>query len=274
LTSFKLRIYLNKRIAGSVHNPVNLAISSGLKLHRNKQHGLNRIHMASEVVSLKIDIINLGRTDYLKALETQTRQWEKVSTGEGNDTLFLVEHPPVLTLGVRGKMENILLPRDELNRMGVSIVEVSRGGDVTYHGPGQIVGYPIMNLNRWGREIHDFVNRIENTFITLLKKDYGIDAVRGDKTYTGVWVGNEKITAIGIQVKRWTTMHGFAFNVNTDLSHFGWIIPCGLTDRGVTSVQKLTNKKQDMSALFRRTAEVFCECFGAEPNFIDIEDVE
>jgi len=220
---------------------------------------------------LKIDIVNLGRMDYLKALEIQTQQWEKVSAGEGNDTLFLVEHPPVLTLGVRGKMENILLPREELDRMGVSIVEIRRGGDVTYHGPGQIVGYPIMNLNRWGRDIHDFVNRIENTIITLLKKDYGIDAVRGDKTYTGVWVGNDKITAIGIQVKRWTTMHGFAFNVNTDLSHFKWIIPCGLTDRGVTSVEKLTNQKQDMSRLFNRTAEVFCECFGAEPDFIKLK---
>lgn len=212
---------------------------------------------------MELDIVNLGRMEYEKALEIQIDQWQKVSAGEGRDTLFLVEHPPVLTLGVRGKRENILASEDELAGQGVSIQQVSRGGDVTYHGPGQIVGYPIMNLNRWGRDIHDFVDRIEKTFITLLKQDYGIEAVRGDKTYTGVWVGMEKITAIGIQVKRWTTMHGFAFNVNTNLSHFNWIVPCGLTDRGVTSVEKLTGKGQDMSKLFQRTAEVFCECFNA-----------
>ncbi len=212
---------------------------------------------------MKLKVIKLGRMDYREALELQTRLWQQVSSGEGQDTLLLVEHPPVITLGVRGKQEHILLPEEERKRLGVSTVQVSRGGDVTYHGPGQIVGYPIMNLNRWGRDIHDFVHKIENTFITLLKDDYGIRAERGDKTYTGVWVDMEKITAIGIQVKKWTTMHGFAFNVNTDLSHFQWIVPCGLTDRGVTSLEKLTGRKQDMDKLFDRTAEVFCSIFQA-----------
>ncbi len=212
---------------------------------------------------MNLDIIRLGTMEYQKALELQTELWQKVSNGEGRDTLLLVEHPPVVTLGVRGQQEHILLPEEERVRLGVSTVQVSRGGDVTYHGPGQIVGYPIMNLNRWGRDIHDFVGRIENTFITLLKEDYGIHAQRGDKTYTGVWVGMEKITAIGIQVKKWTTMHGFAFNVNTNLSHFQWIVPCGLSDRGVTSLEKLTGQKQDMEKLFQRTAEVFCDSFRA-----------
>lgn len=211
---------------------------------------------------MNLEIIKLGRMDYREALELQTQLWQKVSSGEGHDTLLLVEHPPVITLGVRGMHEHILLPEEERIRLGVSTVQVSRGGDVTYHGPGQIVGYPIMNLNRWGRDIHDFVGRIENTMITLLNDDYGIHAERGDKTYTGVWVGTEKITAIGIQVKKWTTMHGFAFNVNTDLSHFQWIVPCGLSDRGVTSLEKLTGRRQDMDKLFHRTAEVFCKCFG------------
>jgi len=213
---------------------------------------------------LELEIIQLGRMEYKEALELQTRLWEKVSSGEGRDTLLLVEHPPVITLGVRGRQENILLSEQERERLGVSTVQVNRGGDVTYHGPGQIVGYPIMNLNRWGRDIHDFVGRIENTIITLLAEDYGIPAQRGDKTYTGVWVGMEKITAIGIQVKKWTTMHGFAFNVNTELMHFGWIVPCGLTDRGVTSLEKLTGQKQDMERLFHRTAEVFCKSFQCE----------
>ncbi|MBP7174942.1 MAG: lipoyl(octanoyl) transferase LipB [Thermoclostridium sp.] len=213
---------------------------------------------------MKLEIIKLGRMDYREALEVQTELWQKVSSGDGRDTLLLVEHPPVITLGVRGMQEHILLPEEERMKLGVSTVQVSRGGDVTYHGPGQIVGYPIMNLNRWGRDIHHFVGRIENTFIRLLQQDYGINAQRGDKTYTGVWVGAEKITAIGIQVKKWTTMHGFAFNVNTDLSHFQWIVPCGLSDRGVTSLEKLTGQKQDMDKLFQRTAEVFCECFEAD----------
>ena len=216
---------------------------------------------------MEIDIVNLGRLEYERALEIQDRQWQKVTSGEGRDTLLLVEHPPVLTLGVRGKRGNILLTEEELSSLGVTVQQAGRGGDVTYHGPGQIVGYPIMNLKNWGKDIHDFVNRIENTFITLLRGDYGIAAVRGDKTYTGVWVGKEKITAVGIQVKRWSTMHGFAFNVNTDLSHFKWIVPCGLTDRGVTSLEKLTNEKQDMNKLFKRTAEVFCDCFNAIPVF-------
>lgn len=221
---------------------------------------------------MKIDVINLGRMEYAKALEMQQEKWEKVSREEERDTLFLVEHPPVLTLGVRGKKENILVPEEQLIKLGVSIQQVSRGGDVTYHGPGQIVGYPVMNLKHFGRDIHYYVERIENTFIKLLKDDYGITAERGDKTYTGVWVGNNKITAIGIQVKRWTTMHGFAFNVNTDLSHFNWIVPCGLSDRGVTSLEKLTNQKQDMEKLFRRTAEVFCESFGVTPNFMEFRE--
>ena len=218
---------------------------------------------------MKIEVVKLGRMEYAKALEIQQERWEKVSKEEERDTLFLVEHPPVLTLGVRGKRENILIPEEDLLKMGVTIQQVSRGGDVTYHGPGQIVGYPVMNLKHFGRDIHHFVERIENTFRKLLKDDYGITAGRGDKTYTGVWVGKDKITAIGIQVKRWTTMHGFAFNVNTDLSHFNWIVPCGLTDRGVTSLEKLTNQKQDMDKLFRRTAEVFCECFDVTPEFVE-----
>jgi lipoyl(octanoyl) transferase len=222
---------------------------------------------------LAIDILYVGRIEYGHALDLQMDLWKKVSSGESRDTLILLEHPEVITLGVRGKKENILIPEDELIRLGVEVQQINRGGDVTYHGPGQIVGYPIMNLNNWGRDIRDYILRVENTFIKLLEDDYQIKAVRGDKTYTGVWVGTDKITAIGIQVKRWTTMHGFAFNVNTDLSRFEWIVPCGLKDRGVTSVQKLTGKKQDMKKLFIRTAEVFCECFNTSANFLPSQDM-
>lgn len=218
---------------------------------------------------MEIDIIDLGYMEYERALEVQMKQWEKVSREEARDTLYLVEHPPVITLGIRGKTDNILLPCEELKRLGVSIHRINRGGDVTYHGPGQIVGYPVMNLNHWGRDIHLFVERIEDTFIKLLGQYYGMAAEKGNRNHTGVWVGNDKITAIGIQVKRWTTMHGFAFNVNTDLSHFKWIVPCGLTDRGVTSVEKLTGKKQDMEQLKRQTAGMFCRSFDAVPNYMN-----
>ncbi len=216
---------------------------------------------------MEIEIVDLGNMEYGKALEIQMTQWENVSSGNGRDTLFIVEHPPVITLGVRGKTENILLQEKELSRLGVTIHKVRRGGDVTYHGPGQIVGYPIMNLNRWGRDTHVFVEKIEETFIKLLKQNYDIIANKGNKTYTGVWVGMNKITAIGIQIKRWTTMHGFAFNVNTNLSHYNWIVPCGLSDRGVTSIEKLTNEKQDMEQLKKQTAEMFCQCFEAVPKY-------
>lgn len=215
---------------------------------------------------MNLNIINLGRMEYNEALAIQTDLWQKASSDQGQDTLLLVEHPPVITLGVRGQREHILLAEEERTRQGVSIEQVNRGGDVTYHGPGQVVGYPIMNLKRWGRDIHEYVQKIEQTFINLLMEDYGISAERGDKTYTGVWVGMEKIVAIGFQVKKWTTMHGFAFNVNTDLSHFKWIVPCGLSDRGVTSLEKLTGEKQDMDKLFRRTAQAFCESFGVNSS--------
>lgn len=223
---------------------------------------------------MNIDVVNLGRMDYKQALSIQEQQWERVSGGNGSDTLLLVEHPPVLTLGLRGKRENILATDELLSEKGVSVYPVGRGGDVTYHGPGQIVGYPIFNLNHWGKDIHAFVMKLEDVFISLLKEGFGIGAHRQEKTYTGVFVGNDKITAIGIQVKKWTTLHGFAFNVNTDLSHFQWIVPCGLTDRGVTSVERLTGKKQDMNDMIHAVAHKLCNNFDATPIFKDSEDME
>ena len=157
--------------------------------------------------------------------------------------------------------------------MGVSIEQINRGGDVTYHGPGQVVGYPIINLKHYGKDVHYFVDRIENTFIKLLREDYGITAASGEKTYTGVWVGKENN-------RHWNsgkTLDNYAWfclNVNTDLSHFSWIVPCGLTDAGVTSIQKITGQEQDMQKLFKRTAEVFCDSFGAKPNFVESNFLE
>lgn len=209
----------------------------------------------------KIKVSKLGRMDYQESLEIQERLMKAVQLGEEEDTLLLVEHPPVLTIGKSGKYNNVVVPEDVLKSKGVTIYEVSRGGDVTYHGPGQIVGYPIMDLKKHGRDIRNFVWKIEEVFIRLLKEQYGIVAHREEKKYTGVWVGEEKITAIGIAVKHWTTMHGFAFNVNTNLDHFKWIIPCGLADRGVTSLEKTTGEKQGLERLNNLVINYFCQIF-------------
>lgn len=222
---------------------------------------------------MNIQVSNIGTMDYGQALEIQEKLLVMRQQNKITDTLLLVEHPPVLTLGRRGKDSNILIPKDFLQANGVSVYEVNRGGDVTYHGPGQIVGYPVMDLTNLGKDIKDFVWRVEEVFIRLLKEQYGITADRDEKTYTGVWVGNEKITAIGIAVKRWVTMHGFAFNVNTNLDHFKWINPCGITDKGVTSLQKLTGASQDFSRVNEFVAEYFCQVFNTQPEYVDINQV-
>lgn len=220
---------------------------------------------------MQIKVAKLGRLEYGKALAMQEKLLALRQEGKIGDILLLVEHPPVLTVGRRGEYANILLPVEELKAAGVEVFDVNRGGDVTYHGPGQIVGYPIMDLNEYGRDIKDYVCKIEEVFIRLLKDDYGIIAHRDEKKYTGVWVGNNKITAIGIAVKRWVTMHGFAFNVNTDLEHFRWINPCGITDKGVTSLEKLLGHKEDFEKLNDRVINYFSQVFCIEMKEISLD---
>ena len=220
---------------------------------------------------MDIKVVKLGRLEYGKALGIQEKLLALRQAGKIGDIMLLVEHPPVLTVGRRGEYSNILLPTDELKAAGVEIFDVNRGGDVTYHGPGQIVGYPIMDLNDYGRDIKDYVGKIEEIFIRLLKEDYDITARRDEKKYTGVWVGNSKITAIGIAVKRWVTMHGFAFNVNTELNHFRWINPCGITDKGVTSLQKLLGRAEDYEKLNERVIWYFTQVFGLEEQRITLD---
>jgi lipoyl(octanoyl) transferase len=211
---------------------------------------------------LNLVIWNIGKIDYLSALELQKELAEKRQMGVIGDTLLLVEHPPVITLGTRGKYSNIKVSSEILKENNVSIHEVSRGGDVTYHGPGQIVGYPIFDLKEHGRDIKQFIWNIEEVFIRLLKEEFNITAHREEKEYTGVWVKKDKITAIGIAVKKWITMHGFAFNVNTNLDHFKWIVPCGLAERGVTSLASLLGKPVDYEKLIDMTADYFCNVFN------------
>ena len=185
---------------------------------------------------LKCTILELGRIDYASALEWQRRLVEERKRGEGEDHLLLLEHPHVVTLGRNGRMENLLAGDDVLDRAGIAFFPTDRGGDVTYHGPGQLVGYPILDLRAWKRDVGAYVRAIEQTIIDTLA-DYGIEAGRIPKL-TGVWVDGRKIAAIGVHLSRWVTSHGFALNVSTDLSYFQYIVPCGLT-KPVTSMAAL-----------------------------------
>lgn len=179
--------------------------------------------------------------------------------GEISDTLLLLEHPPVITLGKGWHADNLLLSEAEYAKRGIEVYPTDRGGDVTYHAPGQLVGYPIFDLREHGRDLHRYLRNVEEALILTLH-DFGLEGRREPK-YTGVWVGDEKVAAIGIKASRWVTMHGFALNVNTDLTPFRWIIPCGIQEKGVTSMQQLLGHEilmnQVIQAVIRRFGQVF-----------------
>jgi lipoyl(octanoyl) transferase len=222
----------------------------------------------------KIWITDLGKMNYKKALKIQETLMFLRQKGELEDTLLLVEHPHVITLGRRADVNNIVVSGETLSKNGIEIIEVNRGGDVTYHGPGQIVGYPVFDLTDYGRDIRAFVRNIEEIFLRMLEKEFDIHARTDEKKYTGVWVENYKITAIGIAVKKWVTMHGFAFNVSTDLKYFDWIVPCGLYDRGVTSLEKLLGIHPQFEELKKLTIKYFCDVFGVKPKIITLNQLE
>ena len=178
----------------------------------------------------------LGRTDYGQALELQRQLVAERQQGLIPDQLLLLEHPHVITLGRNGHAGNLLATGEVLSRAGIGFYPTDRGGDVTYHGPGQLVGYPIVDLREWKRDVGAYVRAVEQVIIDTLA-DYGISAGRIPKL-TGVWVDDRKIAAIGVHISRWVTSHGFALNVATDLSYFQYIVPCGLT-KPVTSMAAL-----------------------------------
>jgi len=186
-----------------------------------------------------LEVRRLGRMPYQEALELQKRLVEQRRAGTIGDLLLLVEHPSVLTLGVRGDggRAHILASEGELVSRHIDVFETGRGGDITYHGPGQIVGYPIIDLDPDRRDVHKYVRDLEEVLIRVAG-DYGIEAGRV-QGLTGAWVGDEKLAAIGVRIQRWVTSHGFALNHTTDLSHFNLIVPCGIADRGVTSLAAL-----------------------------------
>ena len=182
--------------------------------------------------------------------------------GRIEDVLLLLEHDPVFTLGRNARRENILSSDEELRARGFEVFEVGRGGDVTYHGPGQAVGYPILDLSPDRRDVHRYVRDLEEVMI-LTCRDYGVEAVRVPGL-TGAWVGREKIGAIGVRIARWVTSHGFAFNAAPDLSAFGHIVPCGIRDRGVTSLERLLGRSPDLAEVMDRLALHLAAVFERE----------
>jgi len=202
----------------------------------------------------------LGRIDYASALQLQQKLAAGRKQGLLPDHLLLLEHPHVITMGRNGHAENLLADDDILARAGIAYYPTDRGGDVTYHGPGQLVGYPILDLRDWKRDVGAYVRAMEETIIATLA-DYGIEAGRIPKL-TGVWVGEHKIAAIGVHLSRWVTSHGFALNVSTDLSYFQYIVPCGLT-RPVTSMAAL-GVRASLDEVGARLAVHFARIFDCE----------
>jgi len=210
---------------------------------------------------VELNALLLGRCEYDKALDLQYEILEKRQRSEIADTLILVEHPPVITLGRQALAANIIATERYIKDQGIGTYHTNRGGDVTYHGYGQVVGYPIVNLKERGMGIREFVGSLEDTFIQLLKEKFEIQASK-NPDHTGVWVGNDKITAIGLAVKKGVTMHGFAFNVNTCLEHFNLIVPCGLSDKGVTSVERIMKQSIDFQTVNQWVLQYFTRVFG------------
>jgi lipoyl(octanoyl) transferase len=218
----------------------------------------------------ELEVRRLGTVPYAEALALQRALVDARKAGTVPDLLLLLQHPPVITLGTRGDggRGNIVAAAPALAAMGMDVHEAGRGGDVTYHGPGQIVGYPILDLRPDRCDVHRYVRDIEEVMIRTCA-DYGIAASR-IRGLTGTWVGGDKVGAIGIRISRWVTMHGFAFNVSPNLDHFAAIVPCGIADRGVTSLERLLGRAVPIAeveaAIVRHFAEVFERAVLAPPS--------
>jgi lipoyl(octanoyl) transferase len=221
----------------------------------------------------KCSVLEVERISYNDAFELQRKLVSARSKNDIEDTLILLEHNPVFTVPSTQTLSNILVPTEILSREGIEVCRTDRGGDVTYHGPGQVVGYSIMDLKEQGRDLHRYIRNVEQLLIDTLK-DYGIAAGR-DPKHPGVWAGNKKVAAIGIAVKNgWITMHGFALNVNPDMNHFTMIVPCGITDKGVTSMAALLGAPVDRAALQEKLIAHYAKIFDRAPQKIaDVKDI-
>ena len=206
------------------------------------------------------NVLNLGIINYKQGLELQRKMVNAVSSREIENVLILLEHPPVITLGRRSRKENIIAESSVIEKLNIEIYSIERGGDVTYHCPGQVVGYPIIDLNRAGRDLHSYLRNLEEVLIRLLN-EYKIQG-RRIEGYTGVWVGDEKIGAIGVASRNWITFHGFSLNVNPNLENFSLIHPCGIREKGITSIKKLLKKNVNIKKVKQGLIKYFGDVFG------------
>ena len=214
-----------------------------------------------------LNYCDLDFIDYQQAWDLQKDILNLKVDEKINDVLFLLEHPHTYTLGKVADKKNLLGSEDYLHENKISVFDIDRGGDITYHGPGQIVGYPIIDLKKWKQDTHKYLRSLEEVIIKTCA-EYGLKGNR-DPKYTGVWIEDRKIAAIGIKVSRWITMHGFAFNINTDLDFFSGIIPCGIADKGVTSLKNELNKTVDISEAKEKLRNNFKEIFEYD-NMISV----
>lgn len=218
---------------------------------------------AAEVIPKQLNILNLGLKPYDSALELQHRMVAARRQNKIDDTLILLEHPPVITLGRRGHEGNILVTSEWLAQHGIQVHRVERGGDVTYHGPGQLVGYPIMDLGQHRKDVGWYMHSLEEVLIRALA-DFGIDAVRLSDNI-GVWLDERtKIAALGARIENWITYHGFALNVAKDTAHFELIVPCGLSNKEVTSMEETLGRPVDMAQVRERVVDHFAAVFDVE----------
>jgi len=203
---------------------------------------------------------DLGLMEYGEAWKLQRRLHDERVEGKISDVLLLLEHPPTITVGRSGTLDNVLISKERLVEQGISLFFIDRGGDVTYHGPGQIVGYPIFDLKGRGKDLHRYVHNLEEVILRTLR-EFSIDAGR-DESHPGVWVNGEEIAAIGLSLRRWVSMHGFALNVNTNLDHFTFVNPCGFPDRRATSISKVLGHKVSTEVVIERLVSDFHYVFG------------
>ncbi len=209
--------------------------------------------------SIPIPVYDLGRVPYRRALDFQRRAVDMRARGEAPDVLYYLEHEPVITVGRGGHVENLRAGAAELSLAGIEVVPVERGGDVTYHGPGQLIGYPIVLLDGLpgGRDLHRYLRDLEQALIDTLDS-FGLPAGRRPP-YTGVWVGDRKVAAIGVAVRRWVAFHGFALNVSPQLEHFDLIHPCGIRHLGVASMASLLGTAPSRDAVMDRLTRAFSQ---------------
>ncbi|MCU0454590.1 MAG: lipoyl(octanoyl) transferase LipB [Bacteroidetes bacterium] len=220
--------------------------------------------------SRNITVIDLARTRYAEAWDLQHQLWELRVRGAVDDLLLFTEHEPVYTIGKGGDEDHVLADEAELARTGTEMFRIDRGGDVTFHGPGQIVGYPIIDLHA-KPDLHRYLRDLEEVIIRTLRT-FGIEGVREDGL-TGVWVSGNKVAALGVKVSRWVTMHGFALNVSTDLQRFDRIIPCGIFHKGVTSMEQLLGRTVPMSDVREELTRAFAEVFFTTPRSSTLEEM-